>query len=123
MSIMLTEGQDRHPHARALRARGQRLKRCDRRRLKRDFLRQYSRFETTKATCAHLGIARTTLYAWLQRDTHFADSYHAIINARFEAEMAALDRRYPEEAENYWSHASERQLIAAMGRMERRKSR
>lgn len=118
MSIMLTEGHDPHAHARAIRARGQRLKRCDRRSLKREFLRLFPRHDSVKATCAHLLVSRTTFYGWLLRDSDFADKYNGMINSRFEHEMARLDRRYARANDDeYWRMLPEAELIRAAARL------
>lgn len=118
---MLTDEPIRHAHARALRTRGQRIKRGDRRTLKREFLRLYTATGATGESCAHVGIVKSTLHGWLHRDPAFAAAYNAIGTARFEAEMAALERRYPiGNAEDYVQHLTDGRLAGAMKRLWRR---
>ena len=118
-----TEGHLRHARVRA-RSRGQRIKRGLRRDLKREFLRRYQSVAVVSDVCKEIGLARCTFYAWLRRDAQFAARFEAIRTARFEAEMAELERRFPSRRlEESILHMTDGMLMQAFSHMRRRLAR
>lgn len=101
------------------RTRGQRLRKSERRILKRLFLEQVALSGCVTETCQALHIARNTLYNWLAHDTSFNAHYQAIRAARLQSAQAELERRYPEPSID-WMRVSEGTLIRAFNRSERR---
>lgn len=61
------------------RRRGQRIKRADRRDIKRQFLIRLDRNHAhISYTCTEIGIGRTTLYRWLRTDERFKQKYETV---------------------------------------------
>jgi hypothetical protein len=94
-----------------MRRRGQRIKRCDRRDLKQDFLREYRENSCVAHVCKEIGIARCTFYAWLKRDVTFTRKYRAIIDAQIETDRQAFDATYQLKDDEYWHQASEHEVM------------
>lgn len=64
-------------HAR-VRTQGQRIKRQDRREMKRQFLIEYAQHPIVQQVCLQIGISRSGFYAWLQVDERFKAKYEAL---------------------------------------------
>lgn len=110
-----------------IRKRGQRIKRGERRHLKREFLRRYPQTSTgISDICRQIGIGRCTFYAWLKRDAAFRARYQAIIDAREAAEQAEFERfmvNIERERAVYWRNLTDGALARALSVMSRRRAR
>lgn len=60
------------------RARGQRYRRCERRDLKKAFLRSFSQSKSVAWTCQAIGVSRNTVYAWMRKDADFRERYKGL---------------------------------------------
>ncbi len=79
------------------RSQGQRMKRGERRDMKRAFLKCYASNPSASAACRTLRIARATLYRWCAQDNLFFGKYQALTCAHFDPRwlyMSKDDRRY-----------------------------
>ena len=119
----LTEGQsDKKGHFPLIhaRARGQRYRRHERRDLKKLFLHHFFHIRNVSETCRYLHIARNTFYGWLQRDSVFKQRYDDLCDLFWPP-----PRKYTppdsSDAENMWSHASDRALMKAFKRLDKGK--
>jgi hypothetical protein len=77
-TTVLTEGQIDTAERGIVRkrSRGQRIRRCVKRDLKRLFLQSFGRTGNVSQTCRELLVARNTVYVWMHRDPVFAERYH-----------------------------------------------
>lgn len=63
---------------RARRLQGQRLKRAERQRLKRQFLMEFAQHPYVGNVCKQIGISRSGFYQWLKTDARFKTKYEAL---------------------------------------------
>lgn len=70
--------------ARCKRTQGQRIRRGERRQLKRQFLLAYAQEPNVSSTCTQVGISRAGLYQWLARDEQFKAKYQALAAAYYD---------------------------------------
>lgn len=115
-AITLTGGHP--PQKTHSRKRGQRIKKRERRNLKRAFLRQYQENPCVSDVCKELGIARNTFYAWCEKDSKFAQAFFAeaqyITMERMCAAQKEFESMFPPLDEEFLHNASDRELAALM---------
>lgn len=112
-----TEGQSDTAERGFRRTRGQRIKRGQKRDLKRLFLHSYAHTGNFSKTCRELPVARNTIYVWLHRDRAFKAHYQAIVSRLYPPWVP------PAMIDFDVGQMSDRALMAAMTRLERRRYR
>lgn len=109
------------------RKRGQRLKKTQRHKLQKRFIERCGEVDI-EATCAELGISRSTFYAWLRNDAEFKARYDFKLSSYALSDLMEEDDVWATEKDDMWADAyleslPEGQLILLMKAHYRRRRR
>lgn len=76
------------------RLQGQRLKRAERQRLKRQFLMEYAEHPVAQEICKRIGISRPGFYQWLKTDARFKTKYEALSAVYYDIWLWSDDKQW-----------------------------